>query len=332
MLTRGYCIGYIIDELTQVAEKAKVRAALNLNDLPIYIETFIKELLNKIFIYNLKNLNDGNHNSPGIDLGDEFNKIAFQITIQNTSQKANSMIAKVEENIGSDSPKYDKYIMFILGKKQNSYSINPNSINFNESNNIMDLNDISKKIMDLSIEKLFDLKKFIEENVGKVKIEFELPDNEGNYETSMYNYLENSTKESFNGLNKLYENTPIQDDELKKIELEFENIIMKLKKLPRLTREFFSIVLERSTEHSGKPSLRIDTLKRILNYSEINTEISLLCENNLLSTNTDTDINNFKYEFIYVQNEILCDLLDYSRTNKININKYIVELDFSDLG
>lgn len=91
MLTRGYCICYIIDELTQVAEKAKVRAALNLNDLPIYVETFIKELLNKIFVYNL---NDENYNSPGIDLGDEFNKIAFQITIQNTSQKANLMIMK----------------------------------------------------------------------------------------------------------------------------------------------------------------------------------------------------------------------------------------------
>jgi hypothetical protein len=332
MLTRGYCIGYIIDELTQIAEKAKVRAALNLNDLPIYIETFIKELLNKIFIYNLKNLNDENHNSPGIDLGDEFNKIAFQITIQNTSQKANSMITKVEENIGSYSPKYDKYIMFVLGKKQNSYSINSNGINFDASNNIMDLNDISKKIMDLSIEKLFDLKKFIEENVGKVKIEFELPDEEGNYETSMYNYLEDSAKESFNGLNKLYEDTPIKDDELKVIELKFKYIIMQLKNLPRLTREFFSIVLERSIEHSGKPSLRIDKLKRILNYSEIYTEISLLCENNFLSTNTDIDKNDFEYEFIYVPNEILWDLLEYSRKNKININKYIVELDFSDLG
>lgn len=331
MLTRGYCIGYIIDELTQLTEKAKIRAALNLNDLSIYVESFIKELLNRIFIYNLINLNDENQNCPGIDLGDELNKIAFQITIQNTSQKVNSMISKVEENIDSYSTKYDKYIMFILGKKQNTYTINPNSINFDTSN-IIDLNDISKKIMDLSIEKLFDLKKFIEENVVKAKIEFELPDEEGNYETSMYNYLEDSTKESFNGLNKLYEDIPIKNDELKEIEEQFKDIIMQLKKLPRLTREFFSIVLERSIEHSGKPTLRMDKLKRILNYSEIYTEISLLCENNLLSTNTDIDKNDFKYEFIYVPNEILSDLLEYSRKNKININKYIVELDFFDLG
>jgi hypothetical protein len=44
---------------------------------------------------SLVNLNENRSNAPGLDLGDEANGIAFQVTAERTSAKVNETLAKL---------------------------------------------------------------------------------------------------------------------------------------------------------------------------------------------------------------------------------------------
>ena len=61
-------------------------------------EGFLMNLLNKVFNYNLENLNKSTNNFPGIDLGDFNTKIAFQVTSERTSDKIVDSYTKIYNN------------------------------------------------------------------------------------------------------------------------------------------------------------------------------------------------------------------------------------------
>lgn len=71
MITRGYLIGFIIDELADIVAKASWRTKLNLNDISIISEDFFAKVLNLVYSFDLKNLNNEKSNYPGIDIGDK---------------------------------------------------------------------------------------------------------------------------------------------------------------------------------------------------------------------------------------------------------------------
>lgn len=116
MITRGYLIGQIIDELTTLSNQVKSRTLLGLTDLNIFLEDFFKDILNITYDYNLKNLNTERSNNPGVDLADSSELIAFQITSTKSSEKVNKTLEKVV-NSGSQ---YNQIIILILQDKQNT--------------------------------------------------------------------------------------------------------------------------------------------------------------------------------------------------------------------
>ena len=87
MLTRGYIIGKLVDDLAGLKSKVETRNKLGLFDLTKFSEDFFKELINIIYDLNLVNLNRERNNNPGLDLGDKVKKRAFQITSTKKSQK-----------------------------------------------------------------------------------------------------------------------------------------------------------------------------------------------------------------------------------------------------
>jgi hypothetical protein len=95
MITRGYFVGEIIDDLIGISHQVDNRCMLGLTDINKYLEDFFKEVLNKILGTNLINLNQDRSNEPGLDLGDEIAKVAFQVTSQKTSAKINETLAKL---------------------------------------------------------------------------------------------------------------------------------------------------------------------------------------------------------------------------------------------
>lgn len=161
MITRGYFIGQIIDELTAVSHQVQARTGLHLFDLNTYLENFFRDILNIVFDCNLINLNEQRSNNPGLDLGDEARGIAYQITSTKTSAKVNDTLEAVCGN-PEQMKKIPKIYVLILQEKQSSYSLKSefaDPLGFVKTN-IKDIDDLLKKVLSLPIErlqKLFDL-------------------------------------------------------------------------------------------------------------------------------------------------------------------------------
>lgn len=324
MLTRGYCIGFIIDELSEIVSKASWRSKLNLNDLSIYIEDFFLGLLNIIYNLNLENMNTSQSNYPAIDIGDKTKKIAYQISLTVDNPKITQTIEAIDSNLFVYNL-FTKIYFLVVGKKQKKYSsIISNNYGIN-SDSVLDINDLNKEIASLDIDTLLILKNYIEKESAKVKIELEIPDETGNYQTSMFNYLENIPKENIeNYIHTLgYENF---DEEIDK---DFKVFINKLKKLPRITREFIAIIVDYSENEKFEYVYRLDKLEKQLNY-KYDSDLSIICDENFVVLEECADTNERPYYRILIKNDFLKDIKNtIKERNIISSKDYIVSLDFS---
>ena len=72
----------------------KISKLVNLLDLNIHSETFFAELCNLIFDLKLTNINALKHNTEGIDLIDNTNKVVVQVSSTCSKAKINSSLSK----------------------------------------------------------------------------------------------------------------------------------------------------------------------------------------------------------------------------------------------
>jgi hypothetical protein len=336
MITRGHFIGQIIDELSAISALVEVRSKLGLYDLHKYCEDFFKEILNIVLDYNLKNLNAERQNNPGIDLGDENKKIAFQITSTKTIKKINETLEKAE----SKKDKYETIYILIIGKKQGSYTLDQNicdPFNFKEEN-ILDISDVLRKCLYLEIDKLKELYGIIKNNVHRVNIELEIPDEKGQYPTNINDYIEKLPKPNFKGVSEYYIWLKNQDGYDGKITEEitkkdFELFIAELKKLPRITRDFYAVILERAEWESGYAYyINYDYLFRISNLNDMQGELRLLKELCYFEESDDSK-ESHKYWMTTPRdvkdNFLLYNFMEYVKEKNLSLNKIIVGLDFS---
>jgi hypothetical protein len=166
MINSGKHLDSIIQNLTVLRQEINAKAKLGLTDLNIHCEDFVKGILNRIYGYKLDNLNKENSNFPGLDLGDETSGIAYQITSTKTTEKVEhtlEMYLKYEHY-----KVFNKVIVFILTSKQSSYSVKtvtePN-FKFEDSENIIDFDDIYKDILSLEVDKRKELAEYIEKEL-----------------------------------------------------------------------------------------------------------------------------------------------------------------------
>jgi hypothetical protein len=195
MITRGYFIGQIVDELTSITDKIKNRAKLGLTDIHIHLENFYRDILNISLDLRLKNLNQDRNNSPGLDLGDKAKGIGFQVTGDKGSKKVNETLEKALSYLAS----YKDIKILTLQYKQGSYSIDKKlskPFGFTEKD-IWDVNDVLNKVMHLDLAKLQILSELVSKEVARVTIELEIPDKNGKYETNIEKYIEKIPKEIF---------------------------------------------------------------------------------------------------------------------------------------
>lgn len=115
MISRGFIIGQLIDDLALLQQKITFRNKIGYLDLTKVCEDFFKEILNVILDFNLSNLNANRSNEPGLDLGDLHNKIAVQITSQRKTEKINDTLRKISNE---NRLIYDRFIVFIIGQNK----------------------------------------------------------------------------------------------------------------------------------------------------------------------------------------------------------------------
>ena len=146
-------------------------------DINTSSEDFFKGLLNRIYGYELENINIIDMNSCAIDLGDKKNKIAIQVTSDKKSEKIKYTLEKfLEKELYKE---YNKLIILIITEKQSSYSITfqtNGKFDFGVDN-IIDYRDIVKEINGKDTQELQKIFEFIDQ-------EFSIPYNMKNRNNS----------------------------------------------------------------------------------------------------------------------------------------------------
>ena len=101
--------------LVQFETYVKYSVKQDMTDINRYAEDFYCELLNKAFGWELRNLNQDNRNQPAIDLADDTNKIAVQVTSSRDRGKVTRTLKKFFE--GKLDRKYQKLLMLVIGEE-----------------------------------------------------------------------------------------------------------------------------------------------------------------------------------------------------------------------
>lgn len=291
MITRGHMIGQIIDEFVAVGEQAKLRASLTLNDLPVYCENFFRDVINITEGWSLVNLNEERQNEPGLDLSDSANRVAVQITNTRTSEKINHTLAKITAD---QAKNHDRFIVFIIGGRQKTYDAVNKTLakkrKFKTAEDIWDTHTIAKKAVSLPIERLQMLHELVRKEMVRVKIELQIPNEDGEYETSGYTQWEcipvPKVGSGTNFIDWLAADgiTPADPE---KLEESLGLFARTLAGLPRITREFLVMLYERcepyrSVRFQNCPALVLAKVKRSYLGDDLEGELEILSDAGLI--------------------------------------------------
>lgn len=139
------CLQIIIEKLSVYKNSISMNNAISLYDLNISAEDFVCGLLNMVYGLNLVNLNQEEMNYPGIDLGDAHNRVAVQVTSDNSKVKVQKTLDAFVKHSYIDG--YNRLVIFVLGDKlkfKANFVADP--LSFSKENDILDFNDIIKEI------------------------------------------------------------------------------------------------------------------------------------------------------------------------------------------
>jgi hypothetical protein len=107
-------IDAIKGKLTWLETTVRIRAAEGRTDFNKEMEDVVCKVLNLVCGYKLVNMNRLKKNHPAIDLRDETNGIAVQVTSTGTGEKVDHTLQMFEKHRLSEQ--YQQLIIFVIGK------------------------------------------------------------------------------------------------------------------------------------------------------------------------------------------------------------------------
>lgn len=162
MINKEIYLKNIGEALALLSRQVEIFTCVNFYDTNIIAEDFYAEFLNKIYGYNLHNLNAYEKNAPAIDLADESKRISIQVTSDNDSEKIKNTIRKFIEH--KQYLQYDKLIILNLTKKKR-YSttfVTDNLFIFKKDEHILDYTDLVKALRSKDTTTLCSINDFLE--------------------------------------------------------------------------------------------------------------------------------------------------------------------------
>jgi hypothetical protein len=287
MISRGHYIGEIVDEISAISEQVKLRNKLGMTDLTVIVENFFRDVLNATLDAQLENLNKKRSNEPGLDLGDEKIGLGIQVTSTASSDKVNKTLEKITTD---QAARYQKIVVLAIGRRQTSYTLKPALVEKHKfiEDNIWDIDTLARQVVSLEIDRLQEVHRVVRANTVRLRIELEVPDDDGKYPTSGFDHWEPriATKPgSGEPFLKFYdtEYAKLDDAERAKVRKAIARLADRLILLPRITREFLAMLFERrepgkSRRHPAAftPHLLLSKVKREYRGNDLNGELSIL--------------------------------------------------------
>lgn len=144
------------EELASLSKEIEISTSMGHFDINKVCEDLVCGLFRELFgLDKLRNLNnEEKQNFPGIDLADDHARIAIQVTSTTNLGKIKDSIATFLEY--KFNKKYDQLIVFILTKKQASYSqsaidqITDKAFLFDVARDVLDYSDLAAKAANVS--------------------------------------------------------------------------------------------------------------------------------------------------------------------------------------
>lgn len=161
-MSRMETFNYIEEKLNLLVLRIKARSQMNLLDLNIHTESFISNLLNVVYGWNLININIKKRNMEAIDLVDDVNKIIVQVSSVHSKRKIQNVL---NSEIMLQFKNYSfKYVCLVTDAKKLWLKVynNPHDIKFNPKEDIIDIAKILNTILYLSVEKQEQVKSLID--------------------------------------------------------------------------------------------------------------------------------------------------------------------------
>lgn len=175
MINRQDYIDKIDTYFAQLIAYIILKNKKDLFDINKFCEDIFCEILNKIYGFQLENLNrTKDKNYPAVDLGDYSSRVSYQVTSTHKSNKIKDTLEKVE--------KYDLYKEFddiyilILGEKgkyKSKQLTEPKyKFKFSIKKNIVDISDLSTYISEnKSINEIKKICDYLDENISRYEID-----------------------------------------------------------------------------------------------------------------------------------------------------------------
>ena len=166
--------------LSQFRKEVECSTATGTTDINVESENLLQQLLPEIYGHtDLRNLNlSEGSNFPAIDLGDDEERIAYQITSTPSIQKIKDTLQKfVNHELYT---KYDRLIIYVLTEKQKTYQdkglgeIIQGLFSFDIKNDVLDYRDLLNEISGFPEPKLRKVQEILEQQFGdESKINYE---------------------------------------------------------------------------------------------------------------------------------------------------------------
>lgn len=175
MIKKEPLIKEIIEIFTKEKINIKTLTEQGLLDEHNYWEDIVCHLLNLTFGYDLANLNKKKKNYPGIDLGDSDSGTGVQVSATKTSAKINKSLKMIAEHKVYD--KFPHFIMFVLGEKQASYTIDSfdSRITFDKDSDIWDFDYLISEIRELNFDEVKEIHDYLNRELNRQqKDEFQI--------------------------------------------------------------------------------------------------------------------------------------------------------------
>lgn len=139
------------EELARLSREVEASVAMGHFDVNKICEDVFCGIFKELYGFgSLRNLNDEERqNYPGIDLADDYIRVAIQVTSDKSLDKIKDGLQKIIKHDLHE--KYDRIIFYILTRKQSSYSAESlrkvcnNQLAFDSSMDVLDFTDLATK-------------------------------------------------------------------------------------------------------------------------------------------------------------------------------------------
>ncbi|CAN7335620.1 SMEK domain-containing protein [Caballeronia sp. LjRoot29] len=152
----------VVMKLSVLRFMVKTMSKQGKTDLNRQCESFFATVLNHVYGYDLKNVNNDSMNEAAIDLADERRKLCFQVTATSASEKIKKTIATFNSR-ELYKTYHQLWVLMLVDKKNYTTTFDTGKhFSFDPKTNILDIDDLLAKAETISLEELTALSAFVD--------------------------------------------------------------------------------------------------------------------------------------------------------------------------